>query len=265
MPVAQSDRYTSALRRITHGVIEQYDDHLLDPVGIGHAIRHRARTVNNKMNALLRDGRSIAAGDIVHKVEKIDARKLHIFGSGLEAAERHHIRDEPRKAHDLVQHYLIIALAILFLLYHSVGERLKQTAKRRKRRAQLMRNVGDVFPSHALDSFHLGHILKERDNADLLTVFCCNGRYRYPKDAVSGHGVSYRPRFARNKHLVEFFPDIVVGYQVLALRDAHGAEHAHKRRVVMRKFSAFIGCSNAVRQALKYLIELTFFGAQLFY
>ena len=67
----------------------------------------------------------ITACDIPDQRIHVNAHDFHVFCAGLQAAQSHHIGDQPGKAQDFMQHDAVITLAVLFILHHSVRKRLE--------------------------------------------------------------------------------------------------------------------------------------------
>ena len=150
----------------------------------------------------------VTACDIPDQRVKVDADNLHVFRSGLQAAQRHHIRNQARKAQDLMQHDAIIPLPVLFVPHHPIRQRFQQATNRRKRSAQFVGNVRHIFAPHGLQALHLRHILKQAHHANALSAIRYHGSYGDPKRFISGHRIGKGLWFARFVHFVKSLPNL---------------------------------------------------------
>ena len=105
-----------------------------------------------------------AVGDLAHDRDEIDRRVGPLMRAQLDARQRKQIVDQPRHAPGLRLHDAEEAFARRRIVARRALQRFDEARERRKRRAQLMADVGDEVGAHLLDPPDRGEIMDGDDH-----------------------------------------------------------------------------------------------------
>src|SRR5216684_7069665 len=161
----RADHDLAAGRSVLQGVVQQILQNFGKTAAVSGNVRQRLLQIHGDTQIFFGGGTLRGLDAALDELRDAQAADLQFQPVGIHFREHEQILGEPREAPGVLENNFEEADTILRIVDSAGEKRFRETLDRRKRRAQLVRNVGDEIAAHAFEFAKFGDVVQHNHRA----------------------------------------------------------------------------------------------------